>query len=76
MSAYDLSIHPLLHLTLKKEYVLPERNPMNLPTVIEQFPTLSCILDGVERFVQRSIDPDVRDAQYSGKKNDTRLKIS
>jgi len=65
----------VLMMALNTEQCLPERNPARLPEILEQYPTLSYIIDGVEHPRQRPQNSDDRHDFYSKKKRHTPIKI-
>jgi hypothetical protein len=66
------SVHlllPILELTLKRKFVLPERKITSVEEFFQKFPEAKEVfLDGTERRVQRSKDPKKQNKTYSGKK--------
>jgi hypothetical protein len=59
---------PVLNAALGYEMQLPARDAANLEQVLAECPSLEFIIDGTERFVQRSKDPHKQKEHYSGKK--------
>lgn len=60
-------LSPILRKTLKRLVELPERNHQKLEQLLKDCPDV--LLDGVERTVQRSMDAELQQDCYSGKKN-------
>ncbi|MGD1931801.1 MAG: transposase family protein [Leptolyngbyaceae cyanobacterium] len=58
----------VLNQALGYERQLPEREPVNLETVLQNCPSLEFMLDGTERRINRPQDKADRKQYYSGKK--------
>jgi hypothetical protein len=59
---------PLLNAALGYEQQLPARQAADLEQLLAQCPELEFIIDGTERPIQRSTDPQRQREHYSGKK--------
>jgi len=60
-------LSPILGKTLKRLKEIPERNNQKLDQLLKDCPDV--LLDGVERSIQRPINPEQQQDCYSGKKN-------
>ncbi len=62
-------LQPILEKTLGKKMVLPERKLDSIAAFFERFPEVKrAMIDGTERAIQRSQDPEAQKANYLGKK--------
>lgn len=62
-------LQPLLEATLGEKLVLPERKLDSLEAFLERFPGVKRVMiDGTERPIARPQNPEVQQANYSGKK--------
>lgn len=62
-------LQPLLEETLGQKLVLPERKLDSIEAFLERFPGVERVMiDGTERPIARPQDPEVQQANYSGKK--------
>jgi len=57
----------MLNQALGYERQLPERQPKNLATILDECPALELIIDGTERPIRRPQDKEDRKKYYSGK---------
>jgi hypothetical protein len=60
-------LSPILGKTLKRLKEIPERNNQKLDQLLKDCPDV--LLDGVERSIQRPLNPEQQQDCYSGKKN-------
>ena len=60
-------LSPILCKTLKRLKEIPERNNQKLDQLLKDCPDV--LLDGVERSIQRPLNPEQQQDCYSGKKN-------
>jgi hypothetical protein len=60
-------LSPILRKTLKRLRELPERNSQKLEQLLKD--CADVLLDGVERSIQRPLNPEQQQDCYSGKKN-------
>lgn len=60
-------LSPILGKTLKRLKEIPERNNQKLDQLLKDCPDV--LLDGVERSIQRPLNPELQQDCYSGKKN-------